>query len=103
MFDSALQVICVLFFYEQWHKLSAEDKVRYEERAAILAESRPPKPPRKGADSPAPHPHPQTPVPEGMCTVYECMWDGCDYQYETSEDLVHHLLETSGHLQGGKS
>ena len=31
--------------------------------------------------------------------VFECAWDGCDYQFEDQDDLLTHVNETSGHLQ----
>ncbi|XP_046839607.1 protein polybromo-1-like isoform X2 [Xenia sp. Carnegie-2017] len=30
--------------------------------------------------------------------VYECLWEGCDYQYEDLNELMIHLLESGGHL-----
>ena len=31
--------------------------------------------------------------------MFECAWDGCDYQFEDQDDLLTHVTETSGHLQ----
>ena len=35
-----------------------------------------------------------------MLQIWECGWEGCDYQYEEQEDLFQHVTSTSGHLQG---
>lgn len=32
--------------------------------------------------------------------LYECMWDGCDHQFEDQSDLLEHLaVEPAGHIQ----
>ncbi|XP_028398159.1 LOW QUALITY PROTEIN: protein polybromo-1-like [Dendronephthya gigantea] len=30
--------------------------------------------------------------------VYDCLWQGCDYQYENLSELIIHVLESGGHL-----
>lgn len=33
-------------------------------------------------------------------TLYECMWDSCDHQFEDVTDLLEHLaVEPAGHIQ----
>jgi hypothetical protein len=34
----------------------------------------------------------------GPGMVYECLWQGCDYQYEDCNELIIHFLESGGHL-----
>ncbi len=34
----------------------------------------------------------------GPGMVYECLWQGCDYQYEDLNELIIHTLESGGHL-----
>ena len=34
----------------------------------------------------------------GPGLAYECLWQGCDYQYEDINELFIHLLESGGHL-----
>lgn len=30
--------------------------------------------------------------------AYDCLWQGCDYQYEDLNELIIHFLESGGHL-----
>jgi hypothetical protein len=34
----------------------------------------------------------------GPGMAYDCLWQGCDYQYEDLNELVIHFLESGGHL-----
>jgi protein polybromo-1 len=32
--------------------------------------------------------------------IYECLWDGCDWQFEELNDLIEHCVsEPGGHVQ----
>ncbi|XP_078668227.1 protein polybromo-1-like isoform X1 [Branchiostoma floridae x Branchiostoma belcheri] len=80
----------------EWKNLSAAQKAVYEERAQQQSsgqnddESPYPASPASGHSSSRSDP---------LLLVWECLWEGCDYQYESEKDLVAHLLETSGHLK----
>ena len=38
-------------------------------------------------------------LPTGPVLAYECLWRGCDYQYEDQQDLKIHLLDSTCHLR----
>ena len=38
-------------------------------------------------------------LPTGPVIAYECLWRGCDYQYEDLQDLKIHLLDNTCHLR----
>lgn len=38
-------------------------------------------------------------IPTGPIFVYECLWKGCDYQYEDLHDMRIHLLDSTCHLR----
>ena len=38
-------------------------------------------------------------IPTGPVLVYECLWRGCDYQYEDLKDLRIHVLDSMCHLR----
>lgn len=86
-------------FSPQWRNLPAIKKTDYEERAQkqneenqaqFLSESMP--------HSPASNHGSISDKNENI--LYECMWDGCDYQFEDQADLLEHLaVEPAGHIQ----
>ena len=38
-------------------------------------------------------------MPSGPVLAYECLWRGCDYQYEDLQELKIHLLDSTCHLR----
>lgn len=38
-------------------------------------------------------------LPSGPVLAYECLWRGCDYQYEDLQELKIHLLDSTCHLR----
>lgn len=38
-------------------------------------------------------------LPTGPVLAFECLWRGCDYQYEDLQDLKIHLLDSTCHLR----
>ncbi|XP_071960980.1 protein polybromo-1-like isoform X2 [Antedon mediterranea] len=81
----------------KWRNLTPEQKATYEERATEWAEAR-------AAEKEANIPLPSA----GSVCIYECLWEGCDHQYEDRDDLQGHIIELSGHIKntadnGGKS
>ncbi|XP_064212434.1 protein polybromo-1 isoform X5 [Tribolium castaneum] len=77
----------------EWRSLPANEKQIWEERASKLNEE------TKAlllldeqCASPAP--------PNPPDTVYECMWDGCDYQFEELQDCMDHCIKDSKDSQG---
>ncbi|KAL3277952.1 hypothetical protein HHI36_013292 [Cryptolaemus montrouzieri] len=80
----------------EWRSLSTSEKQTWEERAAKMNEE------TKANNllldeqcaSPAPVPNPDT--------VYECLWDKCDLQFEDLSDCMEHCIkdkEFQGHVQ----
>ncbi|XP_023214258.1 non-histone chromosomal protein 6-like [Centruroides sculpturatus] len=87
----------------EWRNLPAAQKAEYEDRAQKQNEENAAK---EGFDS-----LPHSPAsahgdsgkggnPEkGENMVYECQWEGCDYQFEDHQDLIDHLItEPNGHV-----
>ncbi|XP_035230777.1 protein polybromo-1-like isoform X3 [Stegodyphus dumicola] len=83
----------------EWRNLPVSKKTDYEERAQkqneetqaqLLSESMP--------QSPASNQGSTSDKNENI--LYECMWDGCDHQFEDQTDLIEHLaVEPGGHIQ----
>ncbi|XP_033100393.1 protein polybromo-1-like isoform X2 [Anneissia japonica] len=72
----------------KWRNLTPEQKATYEERASEWAEAR-------AAEKEANIPLPSA----GSVCIYECLWEGCDHQYEDRMDLQTHTIELSGHIK----
>ncbi|XP_054712195.1 LOW QUALITY PROTEIN: protein polybromo-1-like [Uloborus diversus] len=88
----------------EWRNLPIAKKADYEDRAAKQNEETQ-QLNLLGAES-----MPQSPASNhGSCAstgdrneniLYECLWDGCDHQFEDQVDLVEHLaVEPGGHIQ----
>ncbi|XP_071810078.1 protein polybromo-1-like isoform X3 [Asterias amurensis] len=83
-----------------WRQLPTTDKSQYEVRAAAIAETKALEKATREALNPQPASQPVTKAPAaGTIPVFECGWDGCDYQYDDLEDLINHVVEVSDHLK----
>ncbi|CAN8029415.1 unnamed protein product, partial [Ixodes persulcatus] len=92
-----------------WRNLQGPQKADYEERALRLSsedtgDSSLPQSPASSAHGegsrdgvPPPGGRPGGPAPGDFATlsttVYECLWDGCDAQFDCQQDLVDHLAQ----------
>ncbi|XP_015918691.2 protein polybromo-1 isoform X3 [Parasteatoda tepidariorum] len=84
----------------EWRNLPIVKKADYEERAQkqneetqshFLNESSMPHSPASTQGSTS---------DKNENILYECMWDGCDHQFEDQTDLIEHLaVEPGGHIQ----
>ena len=84
----------------KWRQLPTTDKSQYEVRAAAIAETKALEKATREALNPQPASQPVTKAPAaGTIPVFECGWDGCDYQYDDLEDLINHVVEVSDHLK----
>lgn len=93
----------------EWRNLQGPQKADYEERALRLSsedtgDSSLPQSPASSAHGegsrdgvPPPGGRPGGPAPGDFATlsttVYECLWDGCDAQFDCQQDLVDHLAQ----------
>lgn len=99
----------------EWRKLQPSQKVDFEERAqrvnedttASSMDSLPQSPASSACGGEGSRDGgPRTPggagtadLPTLSTTVYECLWDSCDQQFEAQQDLVDHLAqEPNGHV-----
>ncbi|GFY58398.1 protein polybromo-1 [Trichonephila inaurata madagascariensis] len=82
----------------EWRNLPVSKKADYEERAQKQNEETQA---QLLNESSLPHSPASTQGSERTENViYECMWDGCDHQFEDQTDLIDHLAaEPSGHIQ----
>jgi protein polybromo-1 len=78
----------------EWRSLPTSEKQAWEERASKLNEE------TKAMlllDEQC-----ASPAPPNPDTVYECLWDNCDYQFEELQDCLEHCIkdkESQGHVQ----
>lgn len=90
------------FWVMQWRNLSKKEKLRFENMAAHIAATRPPKmreeKKSKDKNNDAANKEGGNAEQVGI-QVYECNWDGCDFMFEEMDDLVNHVIEGSGHLR----
>ncbi|XP_064474413.1 protein polybromo-1-like isoform X2 [Ornithodoros turicata] len=94
----------------EWRNLQPSQKVDFEERAQRVNEdansmdSLPQSPASSACGEGSRDGGPRTPgggadLPTLSTTVYECLWDTCEAQYETQQELVDHLAqEPNGHV-----
>ncbi|GFQ66100.1 protein polybromo-1 [Trichonephila clavata] len=82
----------------EWRNLPVSKKADYEERAQKQNEETQA---QLLNESSLPHSPASTQGSERTeHVIYECMWDGCDHQFEDQTDLIDHLAaEPSGHIQ----
>ncbi|RMX46781.1 hypothetical protein pdam_00021032 [Pocillopora damicornis] len=73
----------------EWRNISAQKKADYEARAQLQLSQN---------ESEGSVDSGQT-IPTGPIFVYECLWKGCDYQYEDLHDMRIHLLDSTCHLR----
>jgi len=77
----------------EWRSLGPSDKQAWEEKASKLNEETKALLVNEECASPAPIPVDQ---------VYECLWDGCDFQFEEISDCIEHCVKDKdgqGHVQ----
>lgn len=72
----------------EWRNISAQKKADYEARAQM----QPTQTDSEVVES-------SQIVPSGPVLVFECLWRGCDYQYEDLQELKIHLLDSTCHLR----
>ncbi|XP_054751067.2 protein polybromo-1-like isoform X7 [Lytechinus pictus] len=89
---------------QDWRNLSKKEKQRFESMAAHIAATRPPKmrEEKKSKDKDSANKEGGNAEQIGI-QVYECCWDGCDFMFEEMDDLVNHVVESSGHLRSSST
>nr|XP_054751063.1 protein polybromo-1-like isoform X1 [Lytechinus pictus] len=89
---------------QDWRNLSKKEKQRFESMAAHIAATRPPKmrEEKKSKDKDSANKEGGNAEQVGI-QVYECCWDGCDFMFEEMDDLVNHVVESSGHLRSSST
>lgn len=74
----------------EWRNMSTQKKAEYEARAQM----QPTPTESESTESPS-----SQILPSGPVLAYECLWRGCDYQYEDLQELKIHLLDSTCHLR----
>ncbi|XP_049837847.1 protein polybromo-1 isoform X3 [Schistocerca gregaria] len=83
----------------EWRNLPAQEKQVWEERAAKVNEETAAKLESENCPSPTPAGTGNS-GNAGPDTIYECLWDNCDWQFEDQTDCIDHCVnESSGHVQ----
>ncbi|XP_048584024.1 protein polybromo-1 isoform X2 [Nematostella vectensis] len=72
---------------EEWRNASAARKAEYENKAQMQLSQLETESLSRAGHGPT------------TMFVYDCMWRGCDYQYEDLQDLRVHVLDSSNHLR----